>query len=68
LSLGGEPEEFFESDDQVVVSSSQRARPKGSSAEITIKIADVWPLGMKGLLRKLPPTRNKALQVAGLLE
>ncbi len=64
-----QPEEFFESDDQVVVFVIQRARPKGSSAEITIKVADVWTLtGGKVLLLETFPQREQALEAAGLSE
>lgn len=66
-SWTAEPEEFFESDDQVVVFVIQRARPKGSSAEITIKVADVWTLrDGRVLLLETFPQRKKALEAAGI--
>jgi ketosteroid isomerase-like protein len=66
-SWAAEPEEFFESDDQVVVFVIQRARPKGSSAEITIKVADVWTLRDGSvLLLETFPQRKKALEAAGI--
>jgi ketosteroid isomerase-like protein len=53
----------------VVVLVIQRARPKGSSAEITIKIADVWTLrDGRVLLLETFPQRNPALKAAGLRE
>lgn len=64
-----EPEKFFESDDQVVVFLISRARPRGSSAEITIKIAHVWTLrDGKVLMLETFPKREKALEAAGLSE
>jgi len=64
-----EPEEFFESDDQVVVFVTQRAQPKGTRAVIEIKVADVWTLrdGKVSTLETFPQ-REKALEAAGLRE
>lgn len=64
-----EPEKFFDSDDQVVVFLIQRARPRGSDAEITIKIAAVWTVrDGQVLLIETFPQRAKALEAAGLRE
>jgi len=64
-----EPEELLESDDQVVALVVVRSRPRGSSAEITIKIAHVWTLrDGKVLVIETFPQREKALEAAGLLE
>ena len=68
-SWKAEPEEFFESDDQVVVFVTQRAQPKGTSAVIEIKVADVWTLrdGKVSTLETFPQ-REKALEAVGLSE
>src|SRR5688572_9558199 len=39
-----EPAEFFEGEDQVVVFVTNRAQPRGSSAEIEITIGHLWTL------------------------
>ncbi len=63
------PERFFESDDRVVAYVVMRSRPRGSSAEITIKIAHVWTLrDGKVLMIETFPQREKALEAAGLSE
>ena len=63
------PERFFDSDDQVVVFVVQRSRPRGSSREITIKIAHVWTLrDGTVLIIETFPQREKALESAGLSE
>jgi ketosteroid isomerase-like protein len=62
-----EPEELLESDDQVVALVVVRSRPRGSSAEITIKIAHVSTLrNRKVLVIETFPQREKALEAAGL--
>ena len=63
------PERFFESDDQVVAFVVMRSRPRGSSGEITIKIAHVWTLrDGTVLIIETFPQRQKALEAAGLSE
>ena len=63
------PERFFESDDQVVAFVVIRSRPRGSSGEITIKIAHVWTLrDGTVLIIETFPQREKALEAAGLSE
>jgi ketosteroid isomerase-like protein len=68
-SWKAQPEEFFESDDQVVVFVTQRAQPKGTNAVIEIKVEDVWTLrdGKVSTLETFPQ-REKALEAAGLSE
>ena len=68
-SWKAEPDEFFESGDQVVVFVTQRAQPKGTSAVIEIKTGDLWTLrdGKVSTLETFPQ-REKALEVAGLSE
>jgi ketosteroid isomerase-like protein len=68
-SWKAEPEEFFESDDQVVVFVTQRAQPKGTSAVIEIKVGEVWTLrdGKVSTLETFPQ-REKALEAGGLRE
>jgi ketosteroid isomerase-like protein len=62
-----EPEEFFETDDRVVVFVTQCAQPKGASALIEIKTGDVWTLRHgKVLTLETFPQREKALEAAGL--
>ena len=66
-SWKAEPEKFFDSADQVVVFLIICARPRGSAAEITIKIAHVWTLrDGKVLMIETFPQRKKALEAAGL--
>src|SRR6266487_4331048 len=43
-ALTVEPEEIFESGDQVVVFVKARARPKGSSAEIEVRNGHLWAI------------------------
>ena len=63
------PERFFESEDQVVTFVVIRSRPRGSSGEITIKIAHVWTLrDGTVLIIETFPQREKALEAAGLSE
>ena len=63
------PERFFESDDQVVAFVVMRSRPRGSSGEITIKIAHVWTLRDGTVLMiETFPQREKALEAAGFSE
>ena len=68
-SFEAEPEEFFESDDQVVAFVTIRAQPKGTSVVIERKTGDVWTL-RNGKVSKLEtfPRREKALAAAGLSE
>ncbi len=64
-----EPEELFESDDQVAVVLKVRARPKGSSAEIEIHIGHLWAfLDGKAVSLRMFPEPDKALEAAGLSE
>jgi ketosteroid isomerase-like protein len=64
-----EPEELFESGDQIAVVLKVRARPKGSSAEIEIRNGHLWAFrdGMAQSLRIFPEP-EKALEAAGLSE
>jgi uncharacterized protein len=64
-----EPEEFFEGSDRVVAFVRSRAQPKGSSAEIEIKVAAVWTFrDGKVLTIETFPKRQQALEAAGLSE
>jgi ketosteroid isomerase-like protein len=64
-----EPEEFFESGDQIVVFVKIRARPKGSSAEIEIRNGHLWRLrDGKPLSMRFFPAPEQALEAAGLRE
>ena len=64
-----EPEEIFESGDQVVVFVKARLRPKGSTAEMEALIGHLWTFqdGTAVSLR-LFPEHEKALEAAGLPE
>jgi ketosteroid isomerase-like protein len=64
-----EPEEYFESGDQVVVFVRLRLRPKDSSAEFEIRIGNLWTLrDAKVLSMRGFPEREQALEAAGLRE
>jgi|ERR687898_3413587 ketosteroid isomerase-like protein len=64
-----EPEELFESGDQVVVFAKTRARPKGSSAEIEVRNGHLWTIrDGKALSMRIFPEPEKALEAAGLRE
>ena len=64
-----EPEQFFESGDQVVVFTRARGRPKGSSAEIEVRNGMLWTIrDGKVVSAQLFPEPEKALEAAGLLE
>jgi ketosteroid isomerase-like protein len=62
-----EPEDFFSTDDQVVVFVRQIARGKGSGAEVASRVAHLWtmregrPVRWQGFAE-----RKKALEAAGL--
>ena len=62
-----EPEQVFESGDQVVVVIKSRARPKGSSAELEIRNGHLWTFrdGKVASMRVFPEP-EKALEAAGL--
>jgi ketosteroid isomerase-like protein len=64
-----EPEEFFESGDRVVAVYTNRVRPKGSSAEIENRNAQLWTIrdGKVKSVRFFPNPRD-ALEAAGLCE
>jgi hypothetical protein len=64
-----EPEEFFESGDQVVVVAKTRMRPRGSSAEIENRNGHLWTIrdGMVVSMRIFPKP-EEALAAAGLRE
>src|SRR5262245_23796229 len=61
------PEEFAESGDQVVAVLQVRAQPGGSSAEIEIRIGQLWTL-RDGKVRSIRifPAPEDALEAAGL--
>jgi ketosteroid isomerase-like protein len=62
-----EPEEVFESGDEVVVVVKIRARPKGTSAEIEIRTGHLWTFrDGKVASMHLFPQPEKALEAAGL--
>ena len=64
-----EPEEIYESGDQVVVVVKIRARPKGSSAEIEIRTGHLWTFRAgKAASMCLFPKPEDALAAAGLAE
>ena len=62
-----EPEEVFESGDQVVALLRIRARPKGTSAEIEIRTGQLWTFrDGKTASMQLFPDAEEALKAAGL--
>jgi ketosteroid isomerase-like protein len=63
------PEEIAESGDQVVAVLRIRAQPKGSNAEIDIRIGQLWTLrDGKTLASRMYPKPADALEAAGLSE
>jgi len=64
-----EPDEIFESGNQVVVFVKARARPKGSSAEIEVRNGALWTIRDGTVLSvQVFPEPEKALEAAGLRE
>jgi ketosteroid isomerase-like protein len=64
-----QPEEFFETGDQVVVVYKVRARPKGSSAEIEIRNGALWTIqDSKRVSMRFFSKPEEALEAAGLRE
>ncbi len=64
-----EPEQVFEGQDRVVVFVRSSARPRGSTAEIEIRIGHVWTFrDGKVLTIETFPKREEALEAAGLTE
>jgi ketosteroid isomerase-like protein len=64
-----EPEEIFESGDQVAVFSKRRLRPKGSSAEIETRNGSLWTIrDGKVASWQIFPKPEEALEAAGLWE
>jgi ketosteroid isomerase-like protein len=62
-----EPEEFLESGDQVVVLLKIRARPKGASVDMEVRIAHLWTVREDRILSlKTFAVREEALEAAGL--
>ena len=68
-SWTAEPEELFEGGDQVAVFVRSRARPRGASADIEIRVGNLFTL-RDGLIVRLQtfPKREEALEAAGLEE
>jgi len=64
-----EPEEFFEGGDRVVAFVRIRSRPKGSTAEVEVRVGHLWTIrdGKLVSLRTFPEP-EKALEAAGLRE
>jgi ketosteroid isomerase-like protein len=64
-----EPERFFAKGDQVVAFVRARRRPRGSSAEVEIRIGFLWTLREGKIVREqVFGEREKALEAAGLRE
>ena len=64
-----EPEEFFDSEDQVVVFVKVRAQPKGSSGTIEIKTGHLWTIRDASILLLCTfPKPGEALEAARLEE
>jgi ketosteroid isomerase-like protein len=62
-----EPEEFFESGDQVVAVVKNRARPKGSEAELEFRNGHLWTIRDGTVLSwRVFPEPEEALEAAGL--
>ena len=64
-----EPERFFEQGDHVVVFTTIRRRPAGSSGEVSVKIGELWTLRDGRIVRGQGfGQREKALEAVGLSE
>jgi ketosteroid isomerase-like protein len=64
-----EPEEFFEHGDHVVVFTTIRRRPAGSSAEVSVQIGELWTVRDGKIVRGQGfGKREKALEAVGLSE
>jgi uncharacterized protein len=64
-----EPEEFFESGDQIVVFVAARLKPAGSTAEVENRIGHLWTMRDGKVVRlQVFPRREEALEAAGLSE
>jgi ketosteroid isomerase-like protein len=62
-----EPEEFFENADQIVVFLLARLRPKGSSAFLESRVANLWTFREGRPIRcEWFPHRDQALAAAGI--
>ena len=64
-----EPEEFFETEDRIVVIARNRLRPKGTDAEFEYRNGQIWTF-RDGKLQSLLqyPSPDEALEAAGLRE
>jgi ketosteroid isomerase-like protein len=63
------PEQLLESGNRVVAVVKIRARPKGTSSDIEIRIGHLWTLRAgKTVSMRLFPEPEKALEAAGLRE
>ncbi len=68
-AASAEPEELFESGDQVAAVVRVRARPKGSSAEIEIRNGHLWTLrDGRAVSMQMFPKPQEAVEAAGLRE
>ena len=64
-----EPQDVFESGDRIVVFFLLRSRPRGSSAIVEIRGADLWTMrDGKAARLEIFPQRERALKAAGLSE
>ena len=64
-----EPEQFFERGDRIVVFLRGRLRPRGSSATVEIRIANLWTMrDGKAARCEAFPVREEALKALGLEE
>ena len=62
-----EPEEFFERGDRVVVFVRARLRPRGSTAVVENRIAQLWTVrDGKATRCEVFPEREQALEAAGI--
>jgi ketosteroid isomerase-like protein len=64
-----EPEEFFETEDRIVVIARNRLRPKGTDAEFEYRNGQIWTFRdgkLQSLLQYGSP--DEALEAAGLRE
>ena len=67
--FNAEPEEILDVGDQIVALLTVQGRPRGSSAEIKVRVGHLWTLrdGTAVSLRSFPK-RKDALEAAGLSE
>ena len=67
--VAGDPEEFFEAGDRIVVFVRSPARGKGSGVDVVFRPAHVWTMRAgRAVGLEVFPERQKGLEAVGLSE